>query len=76
MFGEEDKLWSSSLCSFLQSPATSSLFGPNILLGTPFSNTFSLCSSLNVRDQVLTPTENHRQNYSSECPNKLREDIS
>jgi hypothetical protein len=25
MFGEEYKLWSSSLCSFLQSPATSSL---------------------------------------------------
>jgi hypothetical protein len=29
MFGEEYKLWSSSLCSFLQSPVTSSLFGPN-----------------------------------------------
>jgi hypothetical protein len=26
-FGEEYKLWSSSLCSFLQSPVTSSLFG-------------------------------------------------
>jgi hypothetical protein len=29
-FGEEYKLWSSSLCSFLQSPVTSSLFGANI----------------------------------------------
>jgi hypothetical protein len=26
------KLWSSSLCSLLQPPATSSLLGPNILL--------------------------------------------
>jgi hypothetical protein len=33
--GEEYKLWSSSLCSFLQPPVTSSLFGPNILLNTP-----------------------------------------
>jgi hypothetical protein len=32
IFGEECKLWSSSLCSFLQPPLTSSLFGPNILL--------------------------------------------
>jgi hypothetical protein len=30
MFGKEYKLWSSSLCSFLQLPVTSSLFGPNI----------------------------------------------
>jgi hypothetical protein len=40
------------LCSFLHSPVTSSLFGPNILLSTLFPNTLSLCSSLNVRDQV------------------------
>jgi hypothetical protein len=26
------KLWSSSLCSFLQPPVTSSFLGPNILL--------------------------------------------
>jgi hypothetical protein len=32
--GEEYKLWSSSLCSFLQPPVTSSLFGPNIPLNT------------------------------------------
>jgi hypothetical protein len=31
------------------------LFGPNILLSTLFSNTLSLCSSLNVRDQVSHP---------------------
>jgi hypothetical protein len=29
---EKYKLWSSSLCSFLQPPVTSSVFGPNILL--------------------------------------------
>jgi hypothetical protein len=33
----------------------SSLFGPNILLSTLFSNTHSLCSSLTVRDQVSCP---------------------
>jgi hypothetical protein len=43
------------LCSFLKPPITSSLFGPNILLGKLFSDTLSLCSSLNVRDQVSHP---------------------
>jgi hypothetical protein len=55
ILGEEYKLRSSSLCSFLQPPVTSSLFGPNILLSALFSNTLSLCSSRNVRDQVLLP---------------------
>jgi phosphoglycerol transferase MdoB-like AlkP superfamily enzyme len=45
---------SSSLCSFLHSPVTSSLLGPNIL-STLFSNTVSPRSSLNVRDQVSHP---------------------
>jgi hypothetical protein len=52
---EEYKLWSSSLCSFLQPPVTSSLFGPNILLSTLFLNILSPCFSLNVRDQVSHP---------------------
>jgi hypothetical protein len=51
IFGEVYKLWSSPLCGFLQPPVTSSLFGPNILLSTLFSNTLSLCSSLIIRDQ-------------------------
>jgi hypothetical protein len=42
-------------CNFLHCPVTSSLLGPNILLSTLFSNTLSLCSSLNVRDQVWHP---------------------
>jgi hypothetical protein len=53
--GDESKLRNSSLCNFLHSPATSSQFGPNILLRTLFINTLSLCSSLNVRDQVSHP---------------------
>jgi hypothetical protein len=43
------------LCNFLHSPVTSSLFGPNILLSNLFSNTLSLYSSLNVKDQVSPP---------------------
>jgi hypothetical protein len=45
---EEHKLWSSSWRSFLQPPVTSSLFGPTIVPSTLFSNTLSLCSSLNL----------------------------
>jgi hypothetical protein len=55
IFGDEYRSLSSSLCSLLHSPVTSSLLGPNILLSTLFSNTLSLCSSLSVRDQVSHP---------------------
>ena len=55
ILGEEYISLSSSLCSFLHSPVTSSLLGPNILLNTLFSNTLSLGSSLNISDQVLNP---------------------
>jgi hypothetical protein len=37
VFREQYKLWSSSLCSFLQPPTISFLFGPNILFSTLFS---------------------------------------
>jgi hypothetical protein len=40
------------------SPVTSSLFDPNILLSTLFSNTLSLYSFLKVRDQVSHPYRN------------------
>jgi hypothetical protein len=55
ILGEEYKPCSSSLCSFLQPPVTSSLSGPNILLSTLFSNTLNLCSSLYVKYQVSHP---------------------
>jgi hypothetical protein len=62
IFREEYKLWSSSLCSFLKCPVTSSHFGPNIFISTLFSNTFSLRPSLNVRDKFWLPYKNHMQN--------------
>ena len=55
ILGEQYRPSSSSLCSFLHSPVTSSLLGQNILLSTLFSNTFGLRSSLNVSDQVSHP---------------------
>jgi len=55
-FDHSKNIWyrplSSSLCSFLYSPVTSYLFGPNILLSTLCSNTLTLPSYLNVSDQV------------------------
>ena len=38
ILGEQYRSLSSSLCSFLHSPVTSSLLGPNVLLSTLFSN--------------------------------------
>ena len=55
ILGEEYRSVSSSLCNFLHSPVTPSLLDPNILLNTLFSNTLSLCSSLNVSDQFSHP---------------------
>ena len=55
ILGEQYKSFSSSLCSFLHSPVTSSLLGPNILLNTMFSDNLSLLSSRNVKDQVSHP---------------------
>jgi hypothetical protein len=52
IIGEAYKLRSSSLCSLLQPPTTSSLVGPNIHLSSLFSNTFNICYSTGARDQV------------------------
>ena len=54
-FGEECRPLNFSLCSFIHSPVTSFLLGQDILLGAIFSNALSLCSSLNVSDQVAHP---------------------
>jgi hypothetical protein len=67
ILGEQYKLWSPSLCSFLQPPITSSLFGPNIFLSTLFSNTLNLCSSLNVRDQVSHPYNTQAHTWDVFC---------
>ena len=45
ILGEQYRSLSSSLCSFIHFPVTSSLLGQNILLNTLFSNTLSLQSS-------------------------------
>jgi hypothetical protein len=58
---EDYKLWSSSLCIFLQPPVTSFPFGPNILLNTLFSNTLTPYSSLHVREQVSHPYRTTRK---------------
>ena len=52
IMGEQYRSLSSSLCSLLHSPVTSSLKGPNILLNTMFSNTLNFLSTCNVSDQV------------------------
>ena len=55
ILGEEYRWFSSSLCSLLHSPVTSSLLGTNIPLNTMFSNTLSSLSSCNASDQVSHP---------------------
>ena len=55
ILGEEYRSLSSSLCSLLHSPVTSSLLGPNILLNTLFLNTLSFLSSRNVSDKISHP---------------------
>jgi hypothetical protein len=55
IFGEECKSLSSSLCSLLNTPVTSSLLGPNIFLSALFSNTLGLCSPPQCERQSLQP---------------------
>jgi hypothetical protein len=57
IFGDQYRSLSYSLRSFLHSPVTSPLLDTTTLLSTLFSNTLSLRSSLNVRDQVSQHTE-------------------
>jgi len=67
IFGKEYRSLSYSLCNFLQSPVTSSLLGPNILLNTLFSNTLSLRSSLNISDQVSHPYYGTASPFLTSC---------
>ena len=66
ILGKEYRSLSSSLCSLLHSPVTSSLLGPNTLLNTLFSNALSLLSSLNVSDQ-FSHIQNNTQNSACAC---------
>jgi len=59
--GEDYRSLSSSLCSLLHSPVTSSLLGPNILLNTIFSNNLGFLYSLNVSDQASHPYKTTRK---------------
>jgi len=54
IFGKGNELWGSSLCNFLQPPATSSLLDPRIILYTLFSSTINL---LKLRISVLWLSE-------------------
>jgi hypothetical protein len=49
ILGEEYKLWSPSLCSFLQPPVTSSLFGPNVLVSAQVDETIMADNVVAVR---------------------------
>jgi hypothetical protein len=54
VLGDQYKLWSSSLRSFIQPPVTSSLFGPNILKSFHYSlSIFSVCGD---RTEIISVT--------------------
>jgi hypothetical protein len=57
IFGEEYQSLGSSLCTFLHSPVTSSILGPNILLDTLFSNTLRQRSTHNLSGHVSHHTK-------------------
>jgi hypothetical protein len=61
--GDQYRSLSFSLCSFLHSPVTSNLLGPNILLNTLLSNTRSLRSWVNVTNQVSHPYKKQAKVY-------------
>jgi hypothetical protein len=50
MIGDGNSGETGGMMHFFQPPEISSLFGPNIVLSTLFSNSFTLYCSLYVRD--------------------------
>ena len=64
IFGEQYRSLSSSLCSFLHSPVTSSLLVPNILLNTQFQ-TPSAYVPPSMWATNFTPIHKNRHNYCS-----------
>ena len=65
VFGEEYRSLSLSLCSFLNSPVTSSLLGLNIILSTLFFKNPQPPFLPQCGRPSFTPIQNRRQNYSS-----------
>jgi hypothetical protein len=63
MLGEQYRSLSCLLYSFLHSPVTSSLVGPNILLSTLFSNTLKSTFLPQCQRPSFTPIQNNKQNY-------------
>jgi len=57
IFGEAYNLWSSSLYSLRQCPATSSCLVPKLFLSTLFSSTLNQYPSPSVRDRVSPLTK-------------------
>ena len=53
--GEKYRSRSSSLCSFLNAYATSTLLGPNSFCSTLLSNTLYICSNFNMTVQFSLP---------------------
>ena len=62
ILGDEYRSWSSSLRSFLHSPVTSSLLGPNILLSTLFSKNHQPAFLPQCQRPSFTPIQQNRQN--------------
>jgi hypothetical protein len=61
IIGEKNKLWSSSLCSFIHDPSSSHL-GPNILLNSVLKNLQSIIVPLSERPS-LAHIQYNWQNY-------------
>ena len=64
-FGEEHKSWSSSLCSFLQSPVSSTLVGPKYLLQYSTLKRLQLMFFPQCEKPSYKPIQNNMQNHSS-----------
>ena len=65
ILGEEYRSLSSSLCNFLHSPVTSSLLGPNILLNTPFLNTYPIITETQTTHAQINETWSTRSTLFS-----------
>jgi hypothetical protein len=65
IFGEQYRSWSSSLCSFLHSPITSSLLGPNIFPQRPILKQLQPTFLPQCERPSFTPIPVNRQNYNS-----------